>query len=164
MAHLVAQHSAERGFREVAFCGDERFSWSRRRGGRFGQLIRGTGHLCYEYNPSRHLPNSDVEVDEIATWLAGLPKPVAVFACYDNRCQQVLGACRRVGLAVPETVAVLGGGLSLVGEPLRAAVAALPGWVMDSFHPGPRVVLAALREHAVPVGALVLARDRLAGR
>jgi LacI family transcriptional regulator len=40
--------------------------------------------------------------------LSGLPKPVAVFACYDNRGQQVLEACRRAGLAVPEDVAVLG--------------------------------------------------------
>jgi LacI family transcriptional regulator len=33
---------------------------------------------------------------------------MAVFACYDNRGQQLLEACRRVGLSVPEEVAVLG--------------------------------------------------------
>jgi glucokinase len=56
-------------------------------------------------------------------------------------------------------VIVLGGGLSLVGEPLRAAVAdALPGFIMEAFHPGPTVRLAALGEDAVPVGALLLAR------
>jgi glucokinase len=59
----------------------------------------------------------------------------------------------------PEVV-VLGGGLSLVGEPLRAAVAAaLPGFVMEVFRPGPEVRLTALREDAVTVGALLLARD-----
>jgi glucokinase len=74
------------------------------------------------------------------------------------------GLSHVVQLMHPEVV-VLGGGLSLVGEALRAAVAsALPRFVMDSFQPGPRVVLAALREDAVPVGALVLARDRLGGR
>lgn len=57
----------------------------------------------------------------------------------------------------PEVV-VLGGGLSLVGEVWRAAVAsALRGFVMEAFAPGPRVTLAALREDAVPVGALLLA-------
>ncbi len=57
----------------------------------------------------------------------------------------------------PEVV-VLGGGLSLVGEPLRAAVAdALQRYVMEAFAPGPRVVLAGLGEDAVPVGALLLA-------
>ena len=44
-------------------------------------------------------------------------------------------------------------GLSGVGEPLRAAVAAaLPGFVMEAFHPCPPVRLAALGEDAVPVG------------
>jgi glucokinase len=55
-------------------------------------------------------------------------------------------------------VIVLGGGLSLVGEPLRAAVAeALPKYVMEAFSPGPLVRLAALGENAVPVGAIELA-------
>ena len=58
----------------------------------------------------------------------------------------------------PELV-VLGGGLSLLGEPLRAAVAAaLPGFVMEVFHGGPQVKLALLGEDAVTVGALLLAR------
>jgi len=57
-------------------------------------------------------------------------------------------------------VIVLGGGLSLVGEPLRAAVAAaLPRFVMEVFRGGPQVKLAALGEDAVPTGALLLARD-----
>ena len=56
-------------------------------------------------------------------------------------------------------VVVLGGGLSLVGEPLRAAVElALGGFIMEAFAPGPQVRLAGLGEDAVPVGALVLAR------
>lgn len=55
---------------------------------------------------------------------------------------------------------VLGGGLSLVGEPLRTAVAAhLPLHVMDAFTPAPEVRLAALGEDAVPVGAMCLARS-----
>ncbi|HRZ56419.1 MAG TPA: ROK family protein [Candidatus Paceibacterota bacterium] len=56
----------------------------------------------------------------------------------------------------PEVI-VLGGGLSLIGEPLRKAVlAALPPCVMAAFQPGPDVRLAQLSEDAVPIGALVL--------
>ena len=59
----------------------------------------------------------------------------------------------------PEVI-VMGGGLSLVGEPLRAAVAeVLPRLVMEVFHGGPKVKLALLGEDAVPVGALLLARS-----
>ncbi len=61
----------------------------------------------------------------------------------------------------PEVI-VLGGGVSMIGEPWRAAVAtALPNFVMDAFVPGPPVRLAGLGEDAVPVGALLLAANRL---
>ena len=64
-----------------------------------------------------------------------------------------------VHLFHPEVI-VLGGGLSLVGEPLRAAVAeALPRHVMEVFQPGLQLKLAALGEDAVPLGALLLARE-----
>ncbi len=108
IARLAAQHFLERGFRNFAFCGDARFSWSNRRGEHYGLLVRGAGHACHVYGSAKPPPNSDDEVNAIANWLEELPKPVAVFACYDNRGQQVLEACRRKGFAVPEEVAVLG--------------------------------------------------------
>ena len=59
----------------------------------------------------------------------------------------------------PEVI-VLGGGLSLVGEPWRAAVACvLQRYVMEAFAPGPRVLLAGLGEESVPIGALLLANS-----
>jgi glucokinase len=67
------------------------------------------------------------------------------------------GLSHVVHLFHPE-VLILGGGLSLVGEPLRAAVEApLRPFVMEAFAPGPPVRLAALGEDSVPVGALELA-------
>ncbi|HAB14814.1 MAG TPA: ROK family protein [Verrucomicrobiota bacterium] len=64
-----------------------------------------------------------------------------------------------VQLLHPQII-VVGGGLSLIGEPLRDAIAsALPQYVMDSFQPGPRVTLAGLGEDSVPIGALVLAGE-----
>jgi glucokinase len=61
----------------------------------------------------------------------------------------------------PEVI-ILGGGLSLIGEPLRAKVAAaLPPHLMGAFLPGPKVVLASLGEDAVPVGALALAAQSI---
>lgn len=56
-------------------------------------------------------------------------------------------------------VVVLGGGLSLVGEPLRATVSeALPKFVMKVFGRGAEVRLAGLGEDSVPVGCLAAAR------
>lgn len=59
----------------------------------------------------------------------------------------------------PERI-VIGGGLALVGEPLRLAVAeALKHYLMEVFLPGPALFLASLREDSVPVGALRLAAE-----
>ena len=59
-------------------------------------------------------------------------------------------------------IIIIGGGLSGVGEPLRAAIeAALRDFMMEAFSPGPQVALAVLREDAVPTGALDLGRTRL---
>jgi len=69
-----------------------------------------------------------------------------------------LGLSHVVHLFHPQAI-IIGGGLSAVGEPLRAAVAAaLPGFTMEAFQPGPEIRLAALGEDSVPVGALLLAR------
>jgi len=56
-------------------------------------------------------------------------------------------------------VIVLGGGLSKIGEPLRAAVEkSLRAFIMTAFAPGPKIRLSQLGEDAVTVGALCLAR------
>src|SRR3954447_13908646 len=46
--------------------------------------------------------------DEIGQWLLTLPRPVGVMGAYDIRARHVLDACRRVGLPVPDQVAVVG--------------------------------------------------------
>jgi len=67
------------------------------------------------------------------------------------------GLSHAVHLFHPEII-ILGGGLSGVGEPLRASVeSALRHFTMEAFAPGPRIALAALGQDAVPVGALILA-------
>jgi len=69
-----------------------------------------------------------------------------------------------VHLLHPEVV-VFGGGLALIGEPLRSRIAAaLPRWLMDTFHPGPEIRLALLMEDAVLAGSLAVAAGRRAER
>ena len=69
------------------------------------------------------------------------------------------GLSHVVHLFHPEVI-VLGGGLSLVGEPLRASVeSALRRFTMAAFAPGPQIRLTGLGEDAVPVGAIELAKS-----
>ena len=61
------------------------------------------------YRPALpHAADEEWEIEEISSWVAGLPKPIGIFACYDFRGRQVLDACRRRNIVVPEAVAVIG--------------------------------------------------------
>lgn len=75
----------------------------------------------------------------------------------DRVCDDLaFGLSHVVHLFHPDVI-VLGGGLSLMGEPLRAGVEnQLPEYVMSAFHPVSSVRLAALGEDVVPTGALAL--------
>ena len=54
-------------------------------------------------------------------------------------------------------VIILGGGLSMVGAPLRRGIEQkLPQFLMEIYGNGPEIKLAELSEDAVPVGALLL--------
>ncbi len=67
-----------------------------------------------------------------------------------------LGLSHVVHLFHPQVI-VMGGGLSRVGEPLRAAVErALQACIMTAFAPGPKLLLSQLGEDAVPLGAVCL--------
>lgn len=111
------------------------------------QLVGG-GHGC----EARHLPEALRQGDSQAQRIIEETAADLAFAL-----------SHAVHLFHPEVI-VLGGGLALAGEPLRAAVAGrLSGFVMEAFHPVPETRLAGLGEDAVPVGTLLLA-GQLAGR
>jgi glucokinase len=72
-----------------------------------------------------------------------------------------LGLSHVVHLLNPEII-VLGGGLSLLGDPLRLAVAdRLTRYLMHVVQPGPMIQISSLGEDVVPVGALSLAISKL---
>jgi len=109
IAHLGAEHLLERGFTNFGYAGDRRFNWSKWREEHFVNCIRAAGHSCSVFTGTRKGGRSaDEESEELAAWIRGLPKPVGVMACYDFRGQQVLAACRRIQVAVPDEVAVIG--------------------------------------------------------
>lgn len=109
IAHIAAEHLMERGFKRFGYAGDARFKWSNWRCEHFQNSVRAAGHECYIYNSDIDSDaDSEAHVDDLARWLQELPKPVGIMACYDFRGRQVLDACRRVDVAVPDEVAVIG--------------------------------------------------------
>ncbi|MCP4590689.1 MAG: substrate-binding domain-containing protein, partial [bacterium] len=77
----------------------------------FVQLIEEAGFQQSVFDARRTRRRGDtwtLEQNEIAKWLGSLAKPVGVMACNDDRGLQVLDACHRAGLMVPDEVAVVG--------------------------------------------------------
>lgn len=113
IARVAAEHLRGRGFTRFGYCGDARFNWSTWRGEAFTRHLAATGLACSVFAPGRAPAGGrerDWEADQaaLARWVRGLPKPAAIFACYDTRALQVLEACRRLGVQIPDEVAVLG--------------------------------------------------------
>jgi len=112
VVRLAYQHLSDCGFRQLAFCGLPRGQsvWMDLRSDLFRDLARADGRPCHVFEgPERKSAATwEEEQEAIAAWVTRLPRPVGVMACNDDRGQQVLDACRRVGALVPEEVAVIG--------------------------------------------------------
>lgn len=107
IARIAVDHLLERGFRHFGFCGEPGFNWSHWRREAFVQMIEAAGYDCDVFE-SKASSRKSHERDAMARWIARLPKPVGVMACYDIKAQQFLDACRDAGVAVPDEVAVIG--------------------------------------------------------
>jgi LacI family transcriptional regulator len=110
IARLAAEHLGEIGYRNFAFCGDLRFRWSENRRIAFERELADRGHPIEVFELPATLGRGGVsaENERLGRWLAGLPKPVAVFACYDILARRVIESCHDLAIDVPEHVAVLG--------------------------------------------------------
>lgn len=109
ISRLAVRHFVERGFRRLAFCGDDRFNWSRWRQEKFLAAAKDAGCSVEVYPGKRSARATwDEEHERLKAWVESLPKPIGVMTCYDILGQQLLDACRDADVAVPEEVAVVG--------------------------------------------------------
>ncbi|QEG39327.1 XylR family transcriptional regulator [Roseimaritima ulvae] len=111
IAELGVKHLLDRGFRNLAFCGDPGFNWSNWRRDKFRSLVESAGVAASIYDSlSRNDPKYSWNREKrgLAKWLQGLPRPIGIFACYDIQAQKLLEVCRELSIAVPEEIAVLG--------------------------------------------------------
>ena len=117
ISRAAFEHLRDRGFRHFAFCGFNGADYSEERRDSFEKSVTRAGLHCHVFgmgHPDAGLNTAQYEAEgledrqRVARWLGGLPKPVGLMACNDMRGQQILDACRRVGIAVPDDVAVVG--------------------------------------------------------
>lgn len=116
IAHMAAEHLLSRGFRHFGFCGYRRgyIAHLDQRCDAFCEFVRSAGKTCEVCGLSEPAYDRqdrgfwEREQAHIARWIRSLPKPAAIMACHDDRGLQVLEACRQIGAAVPDEVAVIG--------------------------------------------------------
>jgi LacI family transcriptional regulator len=108
VGRLAHEHLALSGCRQFAFWGQSRalYSMERLEGFRAGMAASG-GTLDVIHTQPRYGPQ---EYHRILRWLAGMKRPLGVFAVLDAFAVLVLRAARELGWRVPEDIAVLGAG------------------------------------------------------
>ncbi len=107
---LVAQHLQQHGFRNYGYYGgDMPFAWVRKQG--FTQKLAAWGLECSVYMV-KNIPWGSLHVEwektALAKWLLNLRRPAAVMACSDLWARHIAYACARVGLRIPEDIALVG--------------------------------------------------------
>ncbi len=110
IGRMVAEHFQERGYRHFAAYSlhTEHFFVERVRN--FATTVEGYGARCARLPETGSDRAADWEKSQarLVAWLKELPKPVGIFAANDQLGVRLLEACRRLGVAVPEEVAVVG--------------------------------------------------------
>jgi LacI family transcriptional regulator len=98
------------GLRHFAYCGLRglRFSDDRERG--FREALQEMGFEAEAYSSAQQDLGQSwyVEFQQLAPWLAALPKPAGLLACNDDRARMVAEACQMQGIRVPDELAILG--------------------------------------------------------
>jgi len=110
IAQMASNHFIEKGFKNLAFCGFDIYDWSEGRKYFFKQFNDKAGIKTYSFSQLKNLRkyNWDIEQQHVMHWIKELPKPVGIFACNDDRGQNILEVCKLIGFKVPDDVAVIG--------------------------------------------------------
>ena len=110
---MAFEHLRERGFRHYGFFGPPRGEHVHmdHRCQYFCDWLAKAGFTCHVFKVRRSrgkLLDWEGEQKQLGQWLLGLPKPIGIMCCNDDHGLQLLDACRRVDVAVPDQVAVIG--------------------------------------------------------
>lgn len=111
-AGMAAEHLMDRGFKHFAYFSLLGLEYVAEHRQAFVDSLRLAGHDCEVYAVQPQLgaePDWNLDMKRLGGWLAGMPKPLAVFTWNSSSARELMYACMHAGLAVPEEVAVLSG-------------------------------------------------------
>lgn len=107
IGRLAAEHFLDRGFRSLAFLGMAGYGFSRQREEGFRLAAQGAGHEVAGVDLPVRCSDRDL-TRQLGPWRRTLGRPLGLLVAYDHLALRVLAACRRLGLRVPEDVAIVG--------------------------------------------------------
>ncbi len=136
IAQVAAEHFITQGFRHAAFCSrsNRKFTSTRLRGLSLKKEIEKAGgrfHGIYwkgSYNYGDRNYNKSQFLDWLGDHISQLPKPLAILAEHDEVGIEVMQACIKRGIRIPEEVAILG----INNDTLRCDFAPIPLSSIDS--------------------------------
>ena len=104
---MAAQFFRKKIFTNFAYFGIKDVIWSEERRAAYKEEVEREGYKveCFEYGENTTEKKLRGEVE---AWLKGLPKPIALFCCDDERAIFVAETCKIAGISIPEDVAILG--------------------------------------------------------
>ncbi len=118
VAQIAVDFFVHAGFINFAFGGYPGIFFSDRRSEAFCRILEAQGRQVAVYTPppkvAATIKHQFIEMQGIeyepalANWLSRLPKPIAILACNDMRGQQIITACRDLGISMPSDVSVIG--------------------------------------------------------
>jgi LacI family transcriptional regulator len=110
ISRMTADNLIGKGYRHFGYCGMANVQWSDIRRDQFRKTVEAAGFDCdcmtvlLREDPKW---SRDVEDKQLEEWIKGIKTPAGLMVCSDQRSQRVLEACRRLGIAVPEEIAVV---------------------------------------------------------
>lgn len=136
ITRLAFEHLRDRGLSDFAFCGVPagQMRTLDLRKQQFVQHVEAAGFACDIHtgeptSSSKRRPSSNRQIQdagtpgiptadfgtrgweeeqtELASWVESLPKPVGIMACHDPRGYQLVDACRRASVRVPDQAAIV---------------------------------------------------------
>lgn len=122
VAKLAGEYFIGRGFRKFAYCGSSiRPDYSDALGDSFVETVQKRGYKCHRFVPScdpgSTMPRAD-EVHRLASWLADLPKPIALLTFDCVQARYISETCVSRKMRVPHDIAILGGEYDMLSSSL----------------------------------------------
>lgn len=111
VGRVAAEHLGERGFRRFAHYATTGRWYAQQREAGFVDTVHEGGGSCELFHAGSKLTDYRAirqHEEALREWLLSLQPPVGLFATHDYRARKLIDICHRIGLRVPEDVAVVG--------------------------------------------------------